>query len=343
MEFTTKSVASLVGGRLQGPEDVAIRGIQSLDKAGPEEISFAVGPKYRDLVEESRAGAFILPEGWSYEVKKPAIFVKDPYLAYAKLVEAFTHRPFEAMGVSPAAVVGKGCEIPEEVSIYPGVYLGDEIKIGPRVTLYPGVVIGNGVEIGRDSVLYPNVVVYEGCRVGNRVTVHAGTVIGSDGFGYARDGDIHVKIPQVGTVVIEDDVEIGANVTIDRAALGETRIGHGTKIDNLVQIAHNVSIGPNSILVGQVGVAGSSQIGESVIIGGQAGLVGHIKIGDRVMIGAQAGVARNVPSGEVVSGTPAMAHTLWRKVGVALKRLPGLLKDVRDLRERISKLEGERR
>ncbi len=341
MELTAKAAADLVSGRLEAREDLLIRGIQALDKAGPDEISFAVGPKYRDLVDACRAGVIILPENWPFEVKKPAIFVKDPYLAYARLAETFTRRPFEAAGISPAATMGHGCRIPEKVSIHAGTFIGDASTIGARTTIYPGAVVGRGVEIGEDCVIYPNVVIYDGCRIGNRVVVHAGTVIGSDGFGYARDGEAYVKIPQVGIVVIEDDVEIGANVTIDRAALGETRIGHGTKIDNLVQIAHNVVIGPHSVLVGQVGVAGSARIGRGVVVGGQAGIVGHVTVGDKVMIGAQAGIAGNVRPGEVVSGTPAMPHSLWRKVGVALKRLPAIIREVRDLKNRVTQLEKD--
>ncbi len=341
-EFNLKALAELTGGRLQGPEDMVIKGIQSLDQAGPEEITFAVGPKYKELVKTSRAGAIILPEDWPEEVERPAIYVKDPYLAYARLVSAYMWRPFVPKGISHGAYIGKGCEIPEEVTIHPGVYIADRVKLGLRVTLYPGVVLGDGVEIGDDTTLYPNVVVYQGCKIGNRVIVHAGTVIGSDGFGYARDGEAYVKIPQVGIVVIEDDVEIGSNVSIDRAALGETRIGKGTKIDNLVQLAHNVIIGPNSILVAQVGIAGSTRLGKGVILGGQAGVVGHIEVGDGAMIGPQAGVAKSVQPGEIVSGAPAMPHRLWRRVGTSLKRLPELVKEVRELRQRVKKLEEDK-
>ena len=337
-EITMKSlgnIAQLLRGELKGPSELPIKGIQALGIAGPDEISFALGLRYRKDVEKSRAGAFILPRDWPCLLDRPSILVDDPYLAYALLATAFLNKPFKAMGVSPDAHVGSDCEIDQEVSIYPGVYVGDRVHIGPAVSLYPGVYVGDGVFIGEGTTLYPNVVVYHGCRLGKRVAVHAGTVIGSDGFGYARSGNSHIKIPQTGIVVIEDDVEIGANVTIDRAALEVTRIGRGTKIDNLVQIAHNVSIGPDSILVGQVGVSGSTHLGKGVVLGGQVGIVGHIEIGDGVMVAAQSGVNKSIPAGEIVSGSPVMPHRSWLRAVSAFKHLPDLVKEVHDLKRRI--------
>jgi UDP-3-O-[3-hydroxymyristoyl] glucosamine N-acyltransferase len=336
---TLGEIALLIKGDLKGPENFPVSGIQALIAAGPDEISFAVGSRYRDEVEKSRAGAMVLPKDWPYLLDRPSVLVEDPYLAYALIASTFLDKPFSVLGVSSKAHVGSSCEIDQNVSIYPGVFIGDRVHIGPYVTLYPGVYVGNDVCIEEEATLYPSVVVYEGCRLGKRVAVHAGTVIGSDGFGYARRGESHVKIPQVGIVVIEDDVEIGANCTIDRAALGETRIGRGTKIDNLVQVAHNVSIGAGSLLVAQVGVSGSTRLGKGVILGGQVGLVGHIELGDRVIVGAQSGVAKSVAAGEVVSGSPAMPHRLWLRVGSALKRLPELVKEIRDLKGRINRLE----
>ncbi|MBW1966886.1 MAG: UDP-3-O-(3-hydroxymyristoyl)glucosamine N-acyltransferase [Dissulfuribacterales bacterium] len=338
---TLGEIALLIKGDLKGPGDFPVSGIQALTAAGPDEISFAAGPRYREDVERSRAGAMILPKDWPYPLDRPSVLVEDPYLAYALTASAFSDKPFSALGVSSESHVGSGCEIDRNVSIYPGVYIGDRVHICPYVTLHPGVYVGNDVCIEEGTTLYPNVVVYEGCRIGKRVAVHAGTVIGSDGFGYARRGEYHVKIPQIGIVVIEDDVEIGANCTIDRAALGETRIGRGTKIDNLVQVGHNVSVGAGSLIVAQVGVSGSTRLGRGVVLGGQVGLVGHIELGDRVMVGAQSGVSRSVAAGEAVSGTPAMPHRLWLRVGSALKRLPELVKEVRDLKGRIDRLEDK--
>jgi UDP-3-O-[3-hydroxymyristoyl] glucosamine N-acyltransferase len=338
---TLGEIAQLLQGELNGPPEFNVSGIQALTAAGPDEISFAVGSRYGEKVEKSMAGALILPKDWPYLLDRPSILVKDPYLAYALIASAFLDKPFSALGVSPEAHVGSNCEIDRNVSIYPGVFIGDRVHVGPYVTLHPGVYVGNDVCIEDKTTLYPNVVVYKGCRLGKRVAVHAGTVIGSDGFGYARRGESHVKIPQIGIVVIEDDVEIGANVTIDRAALGETRIGRGTKIDNLVQVGHNVSIGADSLLVAFVGIAGSTRIGKGVVLGGQVGVVGHIELGDRVMVGAQSGVTKSLAAGEVVTGSPAMPHRLFLRVESALKRLPEMVKQVRDLKERIDKLEDK--
>jgi UDP-3-O-[3-hydroxymyristoyl] glucosamine N-acyltransferase len=338
---TLEEIAQLLQGELKGPPEFKVSGIQSLTGAGPDEISFAVGSRYREEVEKSMAGALILPEDWPYVLDRPSVMVKYPYLAYALISSAFLDKPFIALGVSAKAHLGSNCEIDQNVSIYPGVFIGDRVRIGPHVTLHPGVYVGNDVCIEDETTLYPNVVVYEGCRLGKRVAVHAGTVIGSDGFGYARSGESHVKIPQVGIVVIEDDVEIGANVTIDRAALGETRIGRGTKIDNLVQVGHNVSIGADSLLVAFAGIAGSTRLGKGVVLGGQVGVGGHLELGDRVMVGAQSGVTKSLAAGEVVTGSPAMPHRLFLRVGSALKRLPEMVKQVRDLKERIDKLEDK--
>jgi len=338
---TLEEIAQLLQGELKGPPGFNARGIQSLTAAGPDEISFAVGSHFKEEVEKSKAGALILPKDWPYGLDRPSILVKDPYLAYALIATAFLDKPFSALGVSPKAHVGSNCKIDRNVSIYPEVFIGDRVCIGQYVTLHPGVYVGNDVCIEDKTTLYPNVVVYESCRLGKRVAVHAGTVIGSDGFGYARRGESHVKIPQTGIVVIEDDVEIGANVTIDRAALGETRIGRGTKIDNLVQVGHNVSIGANSLLVAFVGIAGSTRIGKGVVLGGQVGVGGHIELGDRAMVGAQSGVTKSLAAGEVVTGSPAMPHKLFLRVGSAFKRLPEMVKQIRDLKERINRLEDK--
>ncbi len=339
---TLEEISRLIDGELSGPGDLKIKGIQSLDAAGPDEISFAVSERYAHQVANSRAGAFILPTGWKHSLPRPAVFVKDPYLAYALVAAAFSERPFRATGISQEAHIGLGCRINRNVSIYPGVFLGKDVEIGESVTLYPGVVLGDGVTVGEGSTIFPNVVIYEGCKIGRRVRIHANAVIGSDGFGYARDGMRHVKIPQTGIVVVEDDVEIGAGTTIDRAALGRTTIGAGTKIDNLVQIGHNVVVGPGSIIVAQAGISGSTRLGKGVVLGGQVGLTGHIELGDGVKVAAQSGVARNISPGEVVSGSPAMPHRLWLRVVNSLKRIPELIKDVRSLKERVKRIEDGR-
>jgi UDP-3-O-[3-hydroxymyristoyl] glucosamine N-acyltransferase len=245
-------------------------------------------------------------------------------------------------GVDAAVVRGNNTQVGSDVSIWPGVTLGDRVMIGARVTLYPGVFVGNDTTIGDDTLLYPNVVVREGCIIGARVTIHSGTVIGSDGFGYVQDQGRHYKIPQLGGVTIEDDVELGANVTVDRATLGQTVIKQGTKVDNLVQIAHNVTIGAHSILVAQVGIAGSTHVGNHVMIGGQAGLADHLVIGDQVMIAARAGVNRSLEPNQIVSGAPVMPHEVWVKAQAVIPRLPELRQAIRALEDKMKQLEASR-
>jgi len=338
--YTLRELAGLTGGTLSGSADFEVTGIASLESAREDEISFAVSPGAARLVEKSGAGALILPENWPFDEKRPCIHVKDPYLAFARVASLFASRPFEPKGIHPSAVVGEGCRIDPAVTIGPGAVLGDNVEIGPRVVVHPGVVIGQGVSIGEGSEIFPNVVIYEGCKIGKNVRIHAGSVIGADGFGYAQGPEGHVKIPQTGIVVIEDDVEIGANSTIDRATLGVTKICRGAKIDNLVMIAHNVTVGPQTIIVSQVGISGSTKVGAGVLMGGQVGIVGHIEIGDGARIGAKSGVAQSVPPGETVSGAPAIPHRKWLRMVNALKRLPDMVRDIRELKKRLENLEN---
>ena len=274
------------------------------------------------------------------EITNPHIVVANPTLAFAQVARAFFCPISPPRGIDPTAIRGVDTQIGFDVSIWPGVTLGDRVTIGARVTLYPGVFIGDDSTIGDDTLLYPNVVVREGCTIGARVIIHSGTVIGSDGFGYVQDQGRHYKIPQLGGVTIEDDVEVGANVAVDRATLGQTIIKQGTKVDNLVQIAHNVTIGAHSILVAQVGIAGSTHVGHHVMIGGQAGLADHIVIGDQVMIAARAGVNRSLEPNQIVSGAPVMPHEVWVKAQAVIPRLPELRQAIRTLEERMRQLEA---
>ena len=341
--ITLGELAELVGGRLEGPPEFTVHGIRPLEEAGPFDLSFAVGRRYLEKVRASRAGALILPEDWPEPPGRPALFVRDPYLAYALSAGRIFESRRPPSGVSEKAAVAEGAEIHEEAAVLDFAYVGPGVKIGPRAVIHPFVYLGEGVKIGADSVLHPGCVLYPGVEVGERVTIHAGTVVGSDGFGYARGPRGWVKIPQVGRVIIEDDCEIGALCAVDRAALGTTRIRRGVKIDNLVQLAHNTEIGEDTVIVAQVGIAGSTKVGRDVMIGGQAGLVGHIEIGDRARIGAQAGVAQSVAEGETVSGTPAMPHRLWLKASGLLRRLPEMARELRELRTRLERLERQAR
>ncbi len=263
----------------------------------------------------------------------------NPYLAFAKILGIYAHRPYEPKGVDQRAWVSPTAKLGEGVSVYPFVYIGDHADVGGRVVLFPGVFVGDKAVIGDDTLIYPNVSINEGCRIGKRVILHSGVVIGSDGFGFATDGNRSVKIPQVGIVEIADDVEIGANTTVDRATMGKTVIKRGVKIDNLVQVAHSVTIGEDSIIVAQVGIAGSTKIGSNVIVAGQVGVADHIEIGDNVMVGPQSGVAKGIPPNQVVSGTPTMPHKDWLKAVTIFPKLPEMWKKIGQLEARIRDLE----
>ena len=335
---TLGELADYLGGTVAGDENKTVTGVASLDDAADHQITFLANPRYAPKVALTGAGAVVLPPGAERHGRN-AVHVANPYLAFAKLLTLFHVAPREPKGILEGAHVGRNVTLGSDVTIYPGAVIGDGTTLGDRVTVYPGVVLYEGVTLGNDVTLHANVVVYQGCRIGNRVTIHAGTIIGSDGFGYAPDGDGFYKIPQLGIVVIEDDVEIGANTTIDRAALAATVIGRGTKIDNLVMIAHNCVIGENCTIVSQVGISGSTKLGKRVTLAGQVGVAGHLEIGDNVMVGAKSGIPGNLPAGSMVSGIPAYNHRDWLRVSAMVPKLPELKKTVADLEKRIRELE----
>jgi UDP-3-O-[3-hydroxymyristoyl] glucosamine N-acyltransferase len=330
-------LAALVGGELRGPADLMIRGLAPVDQATPEDLTFIAHPRFARLGEASQAGAVIVSPKWA-DLDKPLIVVEQPYLAYARLAALFAPPQPRWTGVSDRAYLGREVQLGRDVAIAPLVFLGDGVSLGDRVTLMPGCYVGPGAVIGDDTYLSPNVTIMERCRVGARVLIHSGAVIGSDGFGFIPTPEGQIKIPQLGIVVIEDDVEIGANVTIDRAALGETRIGRGVKIDNLVQVAHNVTLGDHSVIAAQAGIAGSTKIGQWAALGGQAGLVGHIEVGDRAQIGAQSGVTASVPPDQVLLGSPARPIKETRRVWAGWRTLPELYRKVRKMEQQISHL-----
>jgi UDP-3-O-[3-hydroxymyristoyl] glucosamine N-acyltransferase len=327
-------IASLVGGHLTGPEsafDKQILGVRSMLEAGPQDLTFLANPKYRGELSKIQAGAILLSEP-SPGLSIPQIVVPDPYLALARVMQVFYPLPSPRQGVHPQAHISGNVFIEDPVEVGPAAVILEGSRIGAGTVIGPGVFIGARVVIGKGSYLHPGVVVREDCRIGNRVIIQPNAVIGSDGFGYAADPQGHRhKIPQIGRVTIGDDVEIGANTTIDRATFGETVIGAGTKIDNLVQIAHNVRIGEDCVIVAQAGISGSSRLGHRVILAGQAGVVGHIEIGSDSMIGAQSGVARSLPEKSRVSGSPAISHKLWLRIQTILGDLPGILGRLRSL------------
>ena len=271
----------------------------------------------------------------------PLLRVKNPRLAFARVLELFYVAPYRPLGISDKAVLGRNVVIGADPSIHPYAVIADDARIGDRVSIYPGVYVGRGSVVDDDSVIYANVSIREGVRIGKRVIVHSGAVIGSDGFGFVTDGGKHHKIPQVGGVVIEDDVEIGANSAIDRATLGNTIVRKGTKIDNLVQVAHNVVVGEHCLLAGQVGIGGSCSIGNYVILAGRVGLADHVTIGDRVIVAAGSGIVKDIPPGEVVGGYYTMPLKDWLKVQAVLPKLPELKKQVSALEKELEKLKGK--
>ena len=338
MKFSLKKIANLVGGNVIGNDSFIIEGINSLDAAAQGEISFFADRKYKESLRKTKASAIIVSEE-NLLFKGPQVVVSNPALAYAKVASIFVPPVPRYPGISEQAVLHDSTRIGKDVSIYPLVYVGEEALIGDNVIMFPGVFIGDRVKIGNGTVIYPNVTILHDCQIGKNVIINAGTVIGSDGFGFVRDGPVSYKIPQTGIVQIDDDVEIGANNCIDRAALGKTWIKRGVKTDNFVHVAHNVIIGEDTIVVAQVAISGSVHIGRQVIIGGQVAVSDHVEIGDRVMIGSQSGVPKSIPSGEVVSGTPAMPHRLWLKTSGIIRRLPQFSEHLRHLEKRVAELE----
>jgi UDP-3-O-[3-hydroxymyristoyl] glucosamine N-acyltransferase len=341
-EITAAGLAEMVGGKILGNGDTTITGFAPLDNAGAADISFLVKAKASELLKTTKAGAVLVPPGIEGDYAACLIEVRDPNLAGAVVHNYFLETPFVAKGVHERAVIGKDCSLSEAVTIGALAVIGDRVTIGERVNVEPGVVIGDDVTIGDDTTIHANCTVYKGCIIGSRVSLHSGTVIGSDGYGYAaNERGEHIKRPQVGIVRIGDDVEIGANSCVDRAAYGETVIKSGTKIDNLVQIAHNVVIGENSIIVSQVGISGSTTLGRNVVMGGQSATTGHIKIGDQVMIAARGAAHTNLEKGSVVGGAPAIPVRQWAKSCAIFNKLPELAKQVKSLNKTVQRLAGD--
>jgi UDP-3-O-[3-hydroxymyristoyl] glucosamine N-acyltransferase len=338
MKKKLKELAALVGGTVIGDGEAEISGVAALDVAQAGEITFIAHPKFLPKLAETKASAVIISKEITSS-QKPLLYVASPYLAFAKILTLFLQKPYQPKGIDPNAWISSTAQLGDEMTIYPFVSIGDRCRIGDRVTLYPGVYVGEDSSIGEESILYSNVSIYPGTVIGKRVILHSGVVIGADGFGYVKEGKKNVKIPQTGCVEIEDDVEIGANTTIDRATFGKTIIHRGVKIDNLVQVAHNVVIGEDSIIVAQVGVAGSTKIGSNVTLAGQVGVSDHIEVGDNVMIGAQSGVAQNLPANQAYTGTPALPHRQFLRVINIFPKLPEMRKILIDMERRLKKIE----
>jgi UDP-3-O-[3-hydroxymyristoyl] glucosamine N-acyltransferase len=342
-EFRLSDLAARIGARVVGEEDAVVSGIAPIEEAGPGQVTFLASPKYMRFAKDSNATAIIAREALP-GARTNFLLAENPYFAFACAVDAFHPAGRLAPGVSDRAVVDPSARLGKDVTISPFVFVGEGAEVGENTVLFPGVSVGKGVSIGPDCLFYSNVVIYHGTRVGSRVTLHAGCVIGSDGFGFAPTPEGYRKIPQVGTVVIEDDVEIGANTTIDRATLGVTRVCRGTKLDNLVQVGHNVVIGSGTVIAAQAGISGSTKIGGRVMIGGQAGLAGHLEVEDGLMLGAKCGVPESLRASEsrVWSGIPAMPHPTWLRMASLLPKLPELFRRVKRLEEGKKPTKGEK-
>jgi UDP-3-O-[3-hydroxymyristoyl] glucosamine N-acyltransferase len=325
-------IASRLGLTLKG-KDFEITGVNTLAEASASELSFLANPKYAPQLETTGAGAVLVSADQALN-SKPCLISAHPYLDFARSVQLFAKPQGSFEGISPLAFVHEDARIDPGAAIAPFVYIGPGAQVNAGVRIFSGSYLGEDCIIGEDTIIYPNCSLMAGTLVGKRVILHAGTVLGSDGFGFAQAATGMTKFPQIGRTVIEDDVEIGANTTIDRAALGETRVGHGTKIDNLVQLGHNVRVGRNCIIVSQVGIAGSTTLGDGVVLAGQVGVAGHLNLGDGCRIGAKSGVGKDVPPGQDLSGIPVMPHGSFLRASAIMPKLP-------EMKRRLGRLEKE--
>ncbi len=345
MRFTVAELARRVGGEVVGDGELGIERVRGLEEAEAGDLSFFANRRYRRALEDTRAGAVVVEPDEEVPAGRTYLRARNAYLAFAKISTLF-HPPREPVPeIAPEAAVHPAATVHPSAQVMPLACVAAGAKVGARTILHPGVVVAEGARVGDDCVLYPNAVVRERCVVGDRCILQPGCVVGSDGFGFAFDpegeegsGPRHYKVPQAGIAVIEDDVELGAAACVDRATLGRTVVGRGTKVDNLVQIAHNVQVGPLSLLAGQAGIAGSAKLGMGVVLGGQVGVVGHVDIGDGVKVGGKAVVRHDVPPGETLAGDPARGVQDWLKETAALRRLPEILKRVRELEKQLERL-----
>jgi UDP-3-O-[3-hydroxymyristoyl] glucosamine N-acyltransferase len=340
MKFPLQEIASLLQGEIVGKSDIIIDNLSSLEKAEEGCISFLSNPKYENFIYDTRASAVIVKEDFkpSRQLKTTLIKVKDPYVSFSVLLDEYDKLiSYQKTGIEAPSFIGDGSSTGE--GIYRGAfsYIGQQVSIGKNVKIYPHVFVGDGVQIGDNTILYPGVRIYPNVKIGANCHIHAGAVIGSDGFGYAPQKDgTYKKIPQLGNVILEDNVDIGANTTIDCATLESTIIREGAKLDNLIQIAHNVVIGENTVIAGQTGISGSSKIGRNCVLAGQVGIVGHLEIGDKVIIGAQAGITKSITTeGSVLLGSPAFNVGEFKRSFTVFKKLPEFQERVLNLEEKV--------
>ncbi len=342
MTVNLRQIAELVSGEIVGDPDTIVSGVSSIDDARPGDLVFAESPKHLSIAQQSAAAA-VLTRHQPENPAKPMVMVPNPRLAFSRVLQMFAPAVKEQPGIRPTAYVAPGASVSPEACVGHCAYIGERAVIERGAVISPFTYVGDDVTVGEDSFLYPHVVVYPGTRIGRRVNIHAGSVIGADGFGYNPSESGHQKVPHIGGVIIGDDVEIGSCVTIDRARTGFTEIGAGTKIDNLVHVAHNVRIGRNCIIIAQVGISGSCVIGDGVLLAGQVGIKNHVKVGDGAQVAARAGLISDIPPGAKIAGYPARPYGEEMRIWASLTRLPEMVKQVRALEQRVAELEQQLR
>ena len=340
MEFTAEQIANVIGGRVEGNKDAKVHTFAKIEEGTEGAISFLSNPKYTHYLYDTKSSIVIINEDVELEkdVDTTLIRVKNAYESIAKLLQIYEASKPKKTGVAPQAYIAPSAKLGNNCYVGPFAYVGEGTEIGDGCQIYPHAVIGDNVKVGTNCIFYPNTTIYQGCKIGNNVTIHAGSVIGADGFGFAPGADGYDKIPQIGIVVIDDNVEIGANTCVDRSTMGATVIHKGVKLDNLVQVAHNVEIGENTVMSAQVGIAGSTKVGSWCMFGGQVGLAGHITIGDKTFLGAQSGVPGSLKGGEELIGTPPMNPRAYFKSQAIFRRLPDMYKDLNDAKKKIEEL-----
>ena len=337
-EKTLGELANYVGGHVRGDSNIKIKSASTLGRASKGDISFLANNKYERQLQTTKASAVIVGKETT-NTSVPLLVAEDPYYAFMQImVLLHGHRKHKKIGISSRASISDSAKIGSDCNIYDFATVADEAKIGNGCIIYPGAYVGQGAQLGNDCIIYPNVTIYDGCRIGSRVIINGNSTIGEDGFGYASHGGMHHKIPQIGIVVIEDDVEIGTCCGIERGTLGDTIIGQGCKLGDLVTIGHGAKIGPHCLLVAQVGIAGSTSLGHHCIVGGEVGIVGHVNIGDNVIVAAQAGVINNIPSGKIVLGAPAIEANQGKRAYSMIQYLPEMRQSIRKLESRLEQV-----
>lgn len=338
MEFTAQQIAEYLNGEVVGNPEVTVNTLSKIEEGTPGSLSFLANPKYSQYIYDTKASIVIISKEFEAEAEIAATLVRvdDAYGAFASLLKMYNQVKHQKTGVEQPSFIAESAAVGEETYVGAFAYLGENVKVGNGTKIYPHVFLGDNVEIGENCLILPGVKIYADCKVGSEVTIHAGTVIGSDGFGFAPNSEnSYDKVAQIGNVIIEDHVEIGSNASIDRATLGSTIIRKGVKLDNLIQIAHNVEIGENTVIASQSGVAGSTKLGKNAMIGGQVGVIGHLNIGDNVKIAAQSGIGKDLKDNEVVQGSPAFGYGDYQKSYVHFRKLPQLAKDIHNIEKKL--------